>query len=94
MIRFLTWLRSILMAAMNTVAKAVVLLVLVFALLLVFSLARGDGLPANMVLAIHAACNNFISSPDSTSIIFCCGSLRQMNRMKSAQLGQADYSGA
>ena len=52
MIRFLTWLRSILMAAMNTVAKAVVLLVLVFVLLLVFSLARGDGLPGNMVLAL------------------------------------------
>ena len=52
MIRFLTWLRSILMAAMNTVAKTVVLLVLVFVLLLVFSLARGDGLPANMVLAL------------------------------------------
>jgi protease-4 len=52
MIRFLTWLRSILMAVVNTLAKAVVLLVLVVVLLLVFSLARGDGLPANMVLAL------------------------------------------
>src|ERR1700735_3374654 len=52
MIRFLTWLRSILMAVVNTLAKAVVLLVLVFVLLLVFSLARGDGLPGNMVLAV------------------------------------------
>jgi len=52
MIRFLTWLRSILMAVVNTLAKAVVLLVLVVVLLLVFSLARGDGLPGNMVLAL------------------------------------------
>jgi protease IV len=52
MIGFLTWLRSILMAVVNTFAKAVVLVVLVIALLLVFSLARGDGLPGNMVLAL------------------------------------------
>ena len=52
MIRFLTWLRSLLMAVMNTFAKMVMLVVLVFVLLLVFSLARGDGLPGNMVLAL------------------------------------------
>lgn len=52
MIRFLTWLRSLLMAVMNTFAKTVMLVVLVFVLLLVFSLARGDGLPGNMVLAL------------------------------------------
>ena len=52
MIRFLTWLRSILMAVVNMFAKAVVLVVLVIALLLVVSLARGDGLPGNMVLAL------------------------------------------
>src|SRR5256885_854062 len=52
MIRFLTWLRSILMAVVNGLAKAAVLVVLVVALLLVFSLARGDGLPGNMVLAL------------------------------------------
>jgi protease-4 len=52
MIRFLTWLRSLLMAVMNTFAKIVMLVVLVFVLLLVFSLARGDGLPGNMVLAL------------------------------------------
>ena len=52
MIRFLTWLRSILLAALNAVAKAVVLVVLVFVLVLIFSLARGDGLPGNMVLAL------------------------------------------
>src|SRR5580765_884742 len=52
MIRFLTWLRSILMAVVNGVAKTVVLLLLVFAVLLVISLARGDGLPGNMVLAL------------------------------------------
>jgi protease-4 len=52
MIRFLTWLRFLLMAVMNTFAKMVMLVVLVFVLLLVFSLARGDGLPGNMVLAL------------------------------------------
>jgi len=39
MIRFLAWLRSILMAVVNGLAKAVVLVLLVGALLLVFSLA-------------------------------------------------------
>lgn len=52
MIRFLTWLRSILMSVVNTFAKTVVLLVLVAVLLLIFSLARGDGMPGNMVLAL------------------------------------------
>ena len=52
MIRFLTWLRSILMAVINGLAKAVVLVLLIFLVLLVVSLARGDGLPGNMVLAL------------------------------------------
>jgi protease-4 len=52
MIRFLTWLRDLLMSVVNLFAKAVVLVVLVFILLLVVSLARGDGLPGNMVLAL------------------------------------------
>src|SRR3954464_15175543 len=52
MIRFLTWLRSILMAVVNGLAKAVVLVLLIVAILLVFSLAHGDGLPGNMVLAL------------------------------------------
>src|SRR3982751_3475007 len=52
MIRFLTWLRSILMAVVNGLAKAVVLIVLIFLVLLVVSLARGDGMPGNMVLAL------------------------------------------
>ena len=52
MIRFLAWLRSLLMAVMNSFAKAVALVVVVFVLLLVFSRARGDGLPGNMVLAL------------------------------------------
>jgi protease-4 len=52
MIRFLTWLRFILMAVVNGLAKAVVLVLLIVAVLLVFSLARGDGLPGNMVLAL------------------------------------------
>ncbi len=52
MIRFLTWLRSILMAVVNGAAIAVMALILLLALVLVWSLARGDGLPANMVLAL------------------------------------------
>ncbi len=52
MIRFLTWLRSILMAAVNTIAKSVALLAILFAILMVVSLARGDGLPGNMVLSL------------------------------------------
>ena len=52
MIRFLAWLRSILMAVVNGLAMAVVLVLLVGGLLLAFSLARGDGLAGNMVLAL------------------------------------------
>ncbi|HKQ44742.1 MAG TPA: signal peptide peptidase SppA [Rhizomicrobium sp.] len=52
MIRFLTWLRSILIAVMNGLAKALVVAVLLLAILVVVSLARGDGLPANVVLTL------------------------------------------
>jgi len=52
MIRFLTWLRSILFAVLNGFAKTIMFLILMVVLLLVISLARGDGLPANMVLAL------------------------------------------
>jgi protease IV len=52
MIRFLTWLRSILFSVVSGLAKTVVLAVLVILVLLVISLARGDGLPGNMVLAL------------------------------------------
>ncbi|HWY63927.1 MAG TPA: S49 family peptidase, partial [Rhizomicrobium sp.] len=52
MIGFLTWLRDILLSVLNGLAKAVMLVILVFAVLLVIALARGDGLPGNMVLAL------------------------------------------
>ena len=39
-------------AVLNGIAKFVALLVLVFVVLLVIGLARGDGLPANMVLTL------------------------------------------
>jgi len=52
MIRFLSWLRAILLSVLNGLAKVAMLVVLVFAVLLVISLARGDGLPGNMVLAL------------------------------------------
>jgi len=52
MIRFLTWLRDILLSVLNGLAKAVMLVVLIFVILVVIALARGDGLPGNMVLAL------------------------------------------
>jgi protease IV len=52
MIRFLTWLRSLLFSVLNAIAKAAVLAVLVIAALLLFGLAYGDGLPGKMVLAL------------------------------------------
>ena len=52
MIRFLTWLRSLLFSVLNGVAKFAVFVVLVFVVLLVFGLAHGDGLPGNMVLTL------------------------------------------
>jgi len=52
MIHFLTWLRSILFSVVSGLAKAMVLAVLALIVLLVISLARGDGLPGNMVLTL------------------------------------------
>jgi len=52
MIRFLTWLRSILLSVASGLARTVVLAILVIAVLMVISLARGDGLPGNMVLSL------------------------------------------
>ena len=52
MIAFLHWLRSILMGAVNGIAKAVMVLVLLLLALVVFGLLYGDGLPSNMVLAM------------------------------------------
>ncbi|OAI44777.1 hypothetical protein AYO42_04115 [Rhizomicrobium sp. SCGC AG-212-E05] len=52
MIRFLGWGRSIVMSVVNGIARAVVALILLLAVLLIFSLARGDGQPGNMVLAL------------------------------------------
>jgi protease-4 len=52
MIRFLTWLRSLLFSVFNAIARTAVFLVLVIVALLVFGLAYGDGLPGNMVLSL------------------------------------------
>src|SRR5579883_1665333 len=52
MIRFLTWLRAIFVSVVNGLAKAVVLLLLLLAVLFVIGLAYGDGLPGKMVLAL------------------------------------------
>jgi len=52
MIRFLTWLRSILFSVLNGFAKTAMFMLLVIVALLVFGLAYGDGLPGNMVLTL------------------------------------------
>jgi len=52
MIRFLSWLRDILFSVLNGLAKVVMGLALLFLVLLVIGLARGDGLPGTMVLAL------------------------------------------
>ena len=52
MIAFLKWLRSILVAVLNGAAKLVMAVVLIFAVLVVIGLARGDGHPDSMVLTL------------------------------------------
>jgi len=52
MIAFLRWLRAILVAVLNGVAKFAMLLLLLFVVLVVIGLARGDGQPASMVLTL------------------------------------------
>ena len=49
---FLNWIRSIMVAVLNGIAQFVFLLMVIFAVLLVIGLARGDGLPASMVLTL------------------------------------------
>src|ERR1700761_2985873 len=49
---FLRWLRSIMAAVLNGIAKFAFLLILIFLALFVIGLARGDGLPSNTVLTL------------------------------------------
>ena len=49
---FLKWLRSIMAAVLNGIAKFAFLLILIFAVLFVIGLARGDGVPAKTVLTL------------------------------------------
>ena len=66
MTRFLGWLRSIMAAVLNGVAKFIFLIILIFVVLLVYGLARGDGLPGNMVLTLDLR----QSVPDSAATGF------------------------
>src|ERR1700679_1500125 len=66
MTRFLGWLRSIMAAVLNGVAKFIFLIILIFVVLLVIGLARGDGLPGNMVLTLDLR----QSVPDSATTGF------------------------
>ena len=78
---FLNWLRSIMAAVLNGVAKFVFLVILIFVVLLVIGLARGDGLAGNMVLTMDlrqavpdSAMTGFsFSSPQRTVMNFVFG---------------------
>ncbi|MDB5739234.1 MAG: Protease 4, partial [Alphaproteobacteria bacterium] len=52
MIRFLTWLRDILLSVLNGIARTVVVVILLVLVLVAVGLAWGDGMPSNMVLAL------------------------------------------
>lgn len=52
MIVFLNWIRATFLSVLNGIAKFAFLLVLLALVLVIFGLARGDGLPGNMVLAL------------------------------------------
>lgn len=52
MIRFLGWLRHIFGAVFNIIAIAIAFAIVVVAVITVVGLARGDGLPGNMVLTL------------------------------------------
>jgi protease-4 len=69
MIRFLTWLRAIFLSVLNGLAKAVALVVLLVAVLVILSLARGDGLPGNIVLALDLREPIDDSAADPTSLL-------------------------
>ena len=107
MIRFLTWLRSILLSVVSGLARTVVLALLVIAVLMVISLARGDGLPGNMVLTLDLrepvadsaqAPGNFISPRHVTVIDILMGleTAGRDSRVKGVvmQLGQGSLSTA
>src|SRR6185312_11458415 len=63
MLALLRWLRSIFASVLNGIAKAVALLIVVTAVLVVISLARGDGLPDRGVLTLDLRA----AIPDSAS---------------------------
>ena len=52
MVGFLHWARSIAVGALNGIAKFTLAIVLIFVVLILIGLARGDGLPGKMVLAL------------------------------------------
>ena len=52
MIAILNWSRSILFSVLNGIARFALLLIILILVLVVLGLARGDGLPGNMVLSL------------------------------------------
>jgi protease-4 len=66
MVGFLRWTRSIGVGVLNGIAKFAVFVVLLLAVVIVIGLARGDGLPGNMVLALDLR----TPLPDSVNTTF------------------------
>lgn len=68
MVGFLRWARSIVLGVLNGIVKFAVFLVLIFAVLLVVGLVRGDGLPDKMVLNLDLRTPLRDSNSDSASM--------------------------
>jgi protease-4 len=107
MIRFLTWLRDILMSVINGIARAVVVVILLVLVLVGVSLAWGDGMPSNMVLALDlrgaiadsAAAPGSILSPKRVTVMDVVLGLEAAGRDKRVkgmviQLGNGALSSA
>jgi protease IV len=89
---FLHWLRSIMAAVLNGIAKFVFLLILVFVVHLVIGLAQGDGLPSNTVLTLDlrqsvadsAASGLSLGGPQQTvmNLVFALDNASRDSRIK------------
>jgi protease-4 len=64
MVAFLNWTRSIAVGALNGIVKFTLAIVLIFVVLILIGLARGDGLPGKMVLALDLRAPLLDSAPE------------------------------
>jgi protease-4 len=74
---FLRWLRSIMAAVLNGIAKFAFLLILIFAVLVVIGLAQGDGVPKNTVLTLDL--RDSIADSAATGLSFSGNTQTVMN---------------